>query len=132
MIIQSLDICFHYICFACYFYIPNKANKKKIKQLFDSISYFMPPQYQNSLFKIIQKYPIETFYDKKESMMDYGYIIYKDFNIDNSIEYLSYNDYLDKFYLELYKDNRVYKKWIKHIVFGIISIIIIYYIYTNK
>jgi hypothetical protein len=132
MIIQSLDICFHYICFACYFYIPNKANKKKIKQLFESISYFMPSQYQNSLFKIIQKYPIETFYDKKESMMDYGYIIYRDFNIDNSIEYLSYNDYLDKFYLELYKDNRVYKKWIKHIIFVFTCILIIYYIYTNK
>ena len=132
MIIQSLDICFQYICFACYFYIPNKANKKKIKQLFESISYFMPFQYQNSLFKIIQKYPIESFYDKKESMMDYGYIIYREFNIDNSIEYLTYNEYLDKFYLELYKDNRVYKKWIKHIIFSIISIIIIYYIYTNK
>ena len=132
MIIPSLDICFHYICFACNFYTPNKANKKKIKQLFESISYFMPSQYQNSLFKIIQKYPIETFYDKKESMMDYGYIIYRDFNIDNSIEYLSYNDYLDKFYLELYKDNRVYKKWIKHIIFGITCILIIYYIYTNK
>ena len=65
-------------------------------------------------------------------MMDYGYIIYRDFNIDNSNEYLSYNDYLDKFYLELYKDNRVYKKWIKHIIFTIISIIIIFYIYTNK
>ena len=132
MIIPSLDICFHYICFACYFYTPNKANKKKIKQLFESISYFVPFQYQNSLFKIIQKYPIESFYDKKESMMDYGYIIYRDFNIDNSNEYLSYNDYLDKFYLELYKDNRVYKKWIKHIVFTIISITIIFYIYTIK
>ena len=132
MIIQSLDICFHYICFACYFYTPNKANKKKIKQLFDSISYFVPEQYQNSLFKIIQKNPIESFYDTKESMMDYGYIIYKDFNTTHNLEYLSYNEYLDKFYLILYKDNRVYKKWIKHVIFICIITIFIYYLYSIK
>jgi len=131
MIIQSLDMCFNYICFACYFYTPNKANKKKIKQLFDSISYFVPSQYQNSLFKIIQKYPIESFYDSKETIMDYGYIIYKEFHIMHNLEYLSYNEYLDKFYLILYKDNRVYKKWIKHVIFICIIILFIYYLYNK-
>jgi hypothetical protein len=64
--------------------------------------------------------------------MDYGYIIYKDFHIMNNLEYLSYNEYLDKFYLILYKDNRVYKKWIKHVIFICIIIIFIYYLYSNK
>ena len=84
------------------------------------------------MYKIIKKYPIESFYDKKETMMEYGYIIYRDFYIYIGKEYLTYNDYIENFYLELYKDNRVYKKWVKHVIFLIIMFIIIYYIYTIR
>ena len=130
MIIPKLDILFNYICFSCYYYSPSKPNKKKIKILFEAMPYFIPTEYQDSLFKIIKKYPIESFYDTRETMMDYGYFIYRDFNIEINKPYLNYNSYMDKFYLALYQDNRIYKKWIKHIIFIIIIlIIIIYYIY---
>ena len=132
MINPHLDILFNYICFICYYYSPNKSNKKKIKELINSLPYFLPTEYQNVMYKIIKKYPIESFYDKKETMMDYGYIIYRDFYIYTDKEFLTYNDYIEKFYLELYKDNRVYKKWIKHVIFIIIMFIIIYYIYTIR
>ena len=128
----SLDILFNYICFSCYYYYPNKANKKKIKELFNALPFFLPMQYQNNLYKLIKKYPIETYYDKKETMMDYGYIIYREFNININKKYLDYNEYIDHFYLALYKDNRIYKKWVNHFIFIFISLLIIYYIYTIR
>jgi hypothetical protein len=128
----SFDILFNYVCFSCYYYYPSKANKKRIKELFVSLPYFLPSEYQNILYKIINKYPIESYYDKHETMMDYGYIIYREFNKYIKNSYLPYNEYMDNFYLELYKDNRIYKKWLKHIIFIIIIIIIIYYIYTIR
>ena len=45
---------------------------------------------------------------------------------------LDYNQYMDHFYLALYKDNRIYKKWVKHIIFLIVILLIIYYIYTIR
>jgi hypothetical protein len=132
MNIPLLDIVFNYICFICYYYSPSKPNKKKIKDLFHSLPYFLPLQYQNTLYKIIKKYPIESYYDSRETMMDYGYIIYKEFNTQTNKKVLDYNTYLDQYYLALYKDNRIYKKWLKHIVFIAIVILLIYYIYTNK
>ena len=89
-------------------------------------------QYQNTLYKLIKKHPIESYYDKKETMMDYGYIIYREFNININKKYLDYNEYIDHFYLALYKDNRIYKKWVNHFIFIFISLLIIYYIYTIR
>jgi hypothetical protein len=132
MINPSLDILFNYICFTCYYYYPNKSNKKKIRELVNSLPFFLPTEYQNILYKIIKKYPIETFYDKRETMLDYSYIIYKEFYISTNKKYLEYNDYMDAFYLALYKDNRIYKRWLRHALFILIIVIIIYYIYTSK
>ena len=131
MITYSHDILFNYICSTGYYYSPNKPNKKKIKQLFECIPYFVEHKYQNILYKLIKKYPIESFYDTRETLMDYGYLIYKEFHIVLDKPYLSYSKYMDKFYLALYQDNRIYKKWIKHIIFIIIILIIIYYIYST-
>ena len=132
MINTSLDILFNYICFSCYYYYPNKSNKKKIKELFNSLPFFLPHEHQNIIYKIIKKYPIETFYDKRETMLDYSYIIYKEYYISINKKYLEYNEYMDAFYLELYKDNRIYKRWLRHTLFILITLIIIYYIYTSK
>jgi hypothetical protein len=93
---------FDYIAFACYFYVPNKANKKKIKQLMEAMPYFLPEKKQNVLFTIMRKYPIESFYDKSETMKDYGYIVYKDFMLHEEKRYLDYTDYNDKFLVYLY------------------------------
>jgi len=129
---MNIDMVFDYICFSCYFYVPNKANKKKIKQLFEAIPYFLPENKQNILFKIIHNHPIDTFYDKKETMKYYGYLIYKDYHLQEKKRYLEYNEYNDKFLVFLYKDNHIQRKWVKHVLFISVVIIIIYFLYKNK
>ena len=106
MIIPKLDLLFNYICFSCYYYSPNKPNKKKIKILFEAIPYFLPEDKQNILFTITRNNPIETFYDKTSTMKYYGYMIYKEYHINEKKRYLEYNDYNDKFLAFLYKDRQ--------------------------
>jgi len=129
---MNIDMVFDYIAFACYFYVPNKANKKKIKQLFESIPYFLPEDKQNVLFTITRKYPIESFYDKTETMKYYGYMVYKDYRIIQKKRYLEYNEYNDRFIAYLYKDNHIERRWVKHVIFISVVIIIIYFLYKNK
>ena len=129
---MNLNIVFNYICFSCYFYIPNKANKKKIKQLFESMPFFLPEDMQDKIFKIIHQYPIESFYDKNETMRDYGYMIYRDYHIQENKRYFDYNAYMDKFFSELYKEQRIQRKWVKHVIFISAVIIIIFFLYKNK
>lgn len=129
---MNINIVFDYICFSCYFYTPNKANKKKIKCLFQSIPYLLPEDKQNIIFTIIQAYPIESFYDKTETMRDYGYMIYRDYYIQDHKRYLDYNEYMDKFYKQLYKDEIIQIKWVKHVIFISAVIGIIFFLYKNK
>ena len=123
---------FDYICFSCYFYVPNKANKKKIKQLFEAIPYFLPEDKQNILFTITRNNPIETFYDKTSTMKYYGYMIYKDYHVNQKKRYLEYNEYNDKFLAFLYKDRHIERRWVKHVIFISVVIAIIYFLYKNK
>lgn len=123
---------FDYICFSCYFYVPNKANKKKIKQLFEAIPYFLPEDKQNILFTITRNNPIETFYDKTSTMKYYGYMIYKDYHVNEKMRYLEYNEYNDKFLAYLYKDRHIERRWVKHVIFISVVIAIIYFLYKNK
>ena len=129
---MNINMVFDYIAFACYFYIPNKANKKKIKQLFESIPYFLPEKKQNVLFLIIRNYPIESFYDKTETMKEYGYMIYRDYMINQKERYLEYIDYNDRFLIQLYKDKHIQRKWVKHVIFVGAVLMIIYFLYKNK
>lgn len=129
---MNINMVFDYICFSCYFYVPNKANKKKIKQLFEAIPYFLPEDKQNILFTITRNNPIETFYDKKETMQYYGYMIYKDYHVSQKKRYLEYNEYNDKFLVFLYKDEHIQRRWVKHVIFISVVIAIIYFLYKNK
>lgn len=129
---MNINMVFDYICFSCYFYVPNKANKKKIKQLFEAIPYFLPEDKQNLLFTITRNNPIETFYDKTSSMKYYGYMIYKDYHVNQKMRYLEYNEYNDKFLAYLYKDRHIERRWVKHVIFIIVVIAIIYFLYKNK
>jgi hypothetical protein len=123
---------FDYITFTCYFYVPNKSNKKKVKQLFEAIPYFLPEEKQNILFSIIQKHPITSYYDTRETMKDYGYIIYREYMQHENKRYLDYIDYNDKFLVFLYKDKHIQRKWVKHLIFVGAVLIIIYFLYKNK
>ena len=129
---MNINMVFDYICFSCHFYVPNKANKKKIKQLFEAIPYFLPEDKQNTLFMIIRSHPIDTFYDKTQTMKYYGYLIYKDYHIGENKRYLEYNEYNDRFLAFLYKDEHIQRRWVKHVIFLSVVIIIIYFLYKNK
>lgn len=129
---MNINMVFDYICFSCYFYVPNKANKKKIKQLFEAIPYFLPEDKQNILFTITRNNPIETFYDKTSTMKHYGYMIYKDYHVNQNMRYLEYNEYNDKFLAYLYKDRHIERRWVKHVIFISVVIAIIYFLYKNK
>ena len=129
---MNINMVFDYICFSCYFYLPNKANKKKIKQLFEAIPYFLPEDKQNLLFTITRNNPIETFYDKTSTMKYYGYMIYKDYHVNQKMRYLEYNEYNDKFLAFLYKDRHIERRWVKHVIFISVVIAIIYFLYKNK
>ena len=129
---MNINMVFDYICFSCYFYVPNKANKKKIKQLLEAITYFLPEDKQNLLFTITRNNPIETFYDKTSTMKYYGYMIYKDYHVNEKMRYLEYNEYNDKFLAFLYKDRHIERRWVKHIIFISVVIAIIYFLYKNK
>ena len=129
---MNINMVFDYICFSCHCYVPNKANKKKIKQLFEAIPYFLPEDKQNTLFKIIRSHPIDTFYDKTQTMKYYGYLIYKDYHIGENKRYLEYNEYNDRFLAFLYKDEHIERRWVKHVIFLSVVIIIIYFLYKNK
>lgn len=129
---MNINMVFDYICFSCYFYVPNKANKKKIKQLFEAIPYFLPEDKQNLLFTITRNNPIETFYDKTSTMKYYGYMIYKDYHVNQKLRYLEYNEYNDRFLAFLYKDRHIERRWVKHVIFISVVIAIIYFLYKNK
>jgi hypothetical protein len=70
------QVVFDYIRYAFYYYTPSKPNKKKMKQLIESIPYFLPEEKQNSFYEWIRKYPIETYWDTHETMQEYGYLLY--------------------------------------------------------
>ena len=70
------QIVFDYIRYACYHYSPSKPNQKKIKQLIEAIPYFLPDEKQNTFYECIRKYPIESYWDTRETLQDYGYLLY--------------------------------------------------------
>ena len=100
--------------------------------MFEAIPYFLPEDKQNTMFTIIQKNPITSYYDTTDTMKDYGYIIYKEYMLHENKRYLEYIDYNDKFLVFLYKDKHIQRKWVKHIIFVGAVLIIIYFLYKNK
>ncbi len=41
------DVLFQYIRYAFFHYVPNKPNKKKMKQWMEALPYFLPEEHQN-------------------------------------------------------------------------------------
>jgi hypothetical protein len=73
------DVLFQYIRYAFFHYVPNKPNKKKMKQWIEALPYFLPEEHQNIFFTLIHKYPLETYWDTRDNMNEYGYILYSSF-----------------------------------------------------
>jgi hypothetical protein len=70
------QVVYDYVRYACYHYTPSKPNKKKMKQLIESIPFFLPEERQDLFYGWIRKYPIESYWDTRESLQTYGYMLY--------------------------------------------------------
>jgi hypothetical protein len=120
---MNIENIFDYIRYACYYYVPDKANMKKIKQLFHAIPFFIPKEYQNRLFKIIISHPIESYYDSRDNMNEYGYIIYKEFHNEINKRVKDYNEYSRELFIG--HDDSTYKIKRSHTIFFILFIVIL-------
>ena len=121
---MNIEHIFNYIRYACYYYKPDKANMKKIKQLFESIPYFVPSEHQNRLFKIIIQNPIESYYDTSENMNEYGYIIYTQFRKETNLRVKQYPEYMRELFI-LHDDSTYKRKYAHTVIFMIIIIVFI-------
>ena len=131
------EICQKYLSQIGYFYIPNKANKKIIVELLQNISFFFfDKDIQNTLFKIINKYQLTSFIDKKEDMKNLCYIIYKEFSYELGLTYKTEIDFYKELENDMYNENNknkaIKQKNIHSILFSILLVIIILvYLFVN-
>jgi hypothetical protein len=133
MIHINIDIVFQYIYFITRSYVPSIVHKKKIKQLFESLPFFLPKD-QSLFFQIIKENSIVNYYDTNSQMVNYGYIIYKLYHIKQQISYLDEQDYVKHYDDILFvsqeeKTLDMKKKWTM-VLFIIIVLICIYFIYA--
>lgn len=106
------EFLFPYIRYAFYHYVPSKPNKKKMKQWIESIPYFLPETHQNIFFKHIRTYPIESYWDSRDKMEEYGYLLYSSFHESLRKSYKSKEDYR----LDLYQ-NKTKQKQVHNILY---------------
>jgi hypothetical protein len=125
---MNIENIFDYIRYACYYYVPDKANMKKIKQLFEAIPYFIEPKHQNRLFKIIIQNPIESYYDTNQNMNEYGYIIYKEFHKELNLRVKEYPEYIRELYIS-YDDSAYKIKRTHNFIFIFVVLLLFYYLY---
>jgi hypothetical protein len=121
------QVVFDYIRYAFYYYTPSKPNKKKMKQLIESIPYFLPDEKQNTFYEWIRKYPIETYWDTHETMQEYGYLLYS-----SPLQSLSHPHKSKKEYMEdLFSPPNTYQQ--KHsIVFFLVLGLLFYFLSRIK
>lgn len=121
-------VVFHYIRYTCLHYEPSKPNKKKIKHLFEAMPYFLPEQYQNIFFEMIQKYPLGCYWDSQQSLKEYGYLLYSTFHQKLKQSYKNKED----FYSEVYITEKSNKKRIHTFLFFIVVCILFYILYRLR
>lgn len=81
-----------------YNYSPTKPNKKKIQELFDSLSFFFfNDEYQNILYDILNQYCISDHIDRHSDMKKLCYCIYEDVSLKLGFTYDDIKTY-DEFY----------------------------------
>ena len=125
---MNIEHIFNYIRYACYYYVPDKANMKKIKQLFEAIPYFIAPEHQNILFKIVIENPIESYYDTSKNMNEYGYLVYKEFHKQLNIRVKEYPEYIRELYIP-YDDSSYKIKRTHNFIFIFVILLLFYYLY---
>ena len=98
-----------------HYYNANKANQKKIIDLFETLPFFFYDiPIQNTLYKIIQKQPLRSFYDNQENMKEFCYFIYEEFSKTYQLKYKSKEDFYKTMKYRLYHGTMRYKEWKKN------------------
>ena len=121
------QVVFDYIRYACHYYLPSKPNKKKIKQLIESIPFFLPEEKQDSFYELIRKYPIECYWDTRDSLQEYGYLLYSSYALLERTKIKTKKEYME----DLYSPPNTYQQ--KHsLIFFIVLIFLIYFLYRIK
>jgi hypothetical protein len=132
------EVIFNYLRYACFYYVPSKPNRKKIKELIHAMPYFIREDYQSVLFDTIHNNPIESYWDNNKSMNEYGYLIYKQFYIktnDNEpagkkYRIKEYEDYINELNTP-YNDFEYKRKRTHHILFTLFLILLFYLLYKT-
>jgi|MDTD01.3.fsa_nt_gb hypothetical protein len=121
-----------------HYYKPNKANKKKIVDLFETLPFFFYDiPVQNTLYKIIQKQPLRSFYDSNEDMKEYCYCMYEDFSKTYQLKYKPQEEFYQVMSHRLYHGTMRYKEWKKnnihdYLFFLFLVLVLVGYIYINN
>jgi hypothetical protein len=125
---MNTEVIFDYLRYACFYYVPSKPNRKKIKDLIYAIPYFVKEEYQSLLFDIIHNNPIESYWDTTKNMNEYGYIIYKKFHIEINQRIKEYPEYMNELNYP-YNDFEYKRKRTHNILFFIFLLLLLYLIY---
>tara|TARA_B110000003_G_C16360304_1_gene422402 strand:+ start:93 stop:533 length:441 start_codon:yes stop_codon:yes gene_type:complete len=123
-----------------YFYVPTKANKKKVKDYFESFPFFFfDLALQNQLYAFIQKRPIVSYYDSNENLKTFCYLIYKDFNLSYDLPIKTQEDFYKHLEFQIHSETAKYKQWkknnIHHFLFFVLLILMgfcYYYLETKN
>mgnify|MGYP001207307254 CR=1 FL=1 len=121
------------------FYIANKANKKKMKDFFNSMPFFfMNNKEQNLLYECIKNNNFTSYLDRNSDMKQLCYNIYKEFSLKYNVSFKSYEEFYSNIKFKLYSDKYYIHKIKKNnihtiiLLLFIITLIVIYYIIIKK
>lgn len=110
-----------------FFYVANKANRKKIQEYFNSMSFFFfDNETQNILYNAIQNAQVSSYIDSHGSIKILCHNIYSDFCTNYNISYKSYSEFYEGFEFKTYNEQfYIHKEKQAHIRSYILSLLII-------
>jgi len=131
MISPNNDIIFQFMYMICLYYKPSKYNKCKIKQLFEEIPFFIRDK--EIMYNIIASNSITLHYHRA-NIIEYSYIIYKEYHKRINKNYLEFLEYKKHYHYLLYyneeEEKREQKK--RFIKIALLLIICVYFICISK
>lgn len=113
---------FFYLKKSISYYEPNKVNRKKIKELFSCIPYFVSGDDQDILYPLFLNHPIHCYYDSEKGLQEYVYMIYRLYHIEKNKPYLDKDTF--------YRTDQQIRERNHHIYYGIAICLVIYYLYS--
>jgi hypothetical protein len=112
---------FEYLKTCISYYEPNKVNKKKIKELFSCLPYFVSGEDQDILYPLLLRHPIDCYYDSEKGLRDYVYLLYRLYHREKNKPYLDHDTF--------YRTDKQRRERNHHIYFGLVVCLLIYYLY---